>query len=180
MRASAEWRPEQLSEPSPMKSPEPITINEVTVYYQKGPPKKVPIGELQIIWNTDEGLLNSVMSSSDGRYVVNLTESATLEKIDYTFRDQLKPWYELMEAGKPVDSLDYPIELSKGDGLSFSHSWSVPEDEPAAHEEFDPKIRLHFETEDGRKVIEHIPINLNLHLDEGQVKRLVRSGGDLR
>ncbi|XEC94457.1 hypothetical protein AB6A23_24595 [Paenibacillus tarimensis] len=177
MKAYAELRADEVQQ----HSKEPITINEVTVYYNQGQPKKVPIGEIHVVWNSEEGLVDfisgSSSSSGEGSYVVNLTKQATLEKVDFTFSEKLKPWFELNLSGEPVDSLDYPIELVQGDRLAFTYQWSIPDNEPAALEVYQSKIMLHFLTEDGRTVIEYVPINHNLNLSDHQLKRLVRSGG---
>ena len=42
----------------------PVTIKEATVYYSEGQPEKVPIGEINVVWDQKESLLE--MSSSRG------------------------------------------------------------------------------------------------------------------
>lgn len=180
MKATAEWRPDEVKQYNKV----PFTIREVTVYYNEGQPRKVPIGEINVVWNSSEGLLNfisgSASSNGTGSYTVKLTKPDTLKKVDYTYSEKLKPWFKLELSGNPVDSLNYPIKLLQGDHMAFTYQWSIPDNEPAAVEVYKSKIMLQFLTEDGRTVIENIPINYNLNISDRLLKRLVRSGGEFR
>jgi hypothetical protein len=178
MQASAEWKPDEVQQHSNV----PITIREVTVYYNKGQPRKIPIGEIKVVWNTGEELLESTSGSSSsngtGSYAVKITKPVTLEKVDYIYSDKLKPWFKLVLLGQSVNSLNYPIKLSQGDLLAFTYQWSIPDNEPAAYEVYKSKIILYFRMEDGRSVIEYLPINHNIYFSDSQLKQLVRSGGE--
>ncbi|MGM0884574.1 MAG: hypothetical protein ACQEXQ_26490 [Bacillota bacterium] len=178
MMASAEWIPNE-SQP---QSKEPFTIREVTVYYNEGQPQKVPIGEINVEWPKVSGLLDfrsgGGSSNGSGSYKVNLTKSVTLEKIDYSYSDKLKPWFELELSGQPVDSLSFPMKLSQGKDLEFTYQWSIPEHEPDALQVYKSKIILTFRMADGRIIMENLPINHNLYLSDSQLKKLVRSGGE--
>lgn len=178
MMASAEWIPNE----SQARSKEPFTIKEVIVFYNEGQPQRVPIGEINVEWKSGSGLLDfrssGGSSNGSGSYKVNLTQSVTLEKIDYSYSDRLKPWFELELSGQPVDSLSFPMKLSQGDNLTFTYQWSIPEHEPAALQVYKSKIVLTFKTEDGQIVMEDLPINHNFYLSDSQLKKLVRSGGE--
>jgi len=179
MQASAEWRPDLISD----DRKKPFTIREITVYYEKGQPRKVPIGEINVVWNNRDGILDfaSGSSSSDGSgsYKVYATKAAVLEKIEFTFSDKVKPWFKLELSGKTVESLDFPMKLSQDDSLAFAYQWSIPDNEPEAFTMYKSKIVFHFLLEDGRKIIEDIPINHNLYISDRQLKSFVRSGGDI-
>ncbi|MCU6707292.1 hypothetical protein M6D81_01105 [Paenibacillus sp. J5C_2022] len=176
MEASATIRPEMI----PADLPLPLVIRDATVFFDSGRSMEVPIGEIQIVAREDDGLLDFNFASSNGEYKVTLNKSATLEGIDYSYRELLEPWYELMESGVPVDKLDYPVRMAEGEGLSFSHNWSPPDDAEAAFAQFQARIILHFTLEDGSRIVEYLPINMNKHLSDEQVKRLVQSGGNLQ
>ncbi len=177
MRAAAEWMPAEAGQ----QIAAPLTIKEITVFYNKGQPRKVPIGEINVVESSGGGLLDfSSMGSSStgaGSYFVKLTRSAALEKIEYS--DSLKPWFKLNLSGQPVDSYLFPAKFSQGRILSFEYQWSFPDDEPAALVFYKPAITLYFQTEEGGAIVERIPINNNFNLSESQVKRLVRTGGAL-
>jgi hypothetical protein len=178
MMASAQWIPNESQE----QSKEPFTIREVTVFYNDGQAQKVPIGEINVEWHSGGGLMETVTSSASsngsGSYNVNLTKSVTLEKIDYSYSDRLKPWFELELSGKPVDSMSFPMKLAQGDHLAFTYQWSIPEHEPAAFHVYKSKVILTFRTEDGRIVVEELPIDQNLYISDSQLKQLIRSGGE--
>ncbi|MFD0959653.1 hypothetical protein [Paenibacillus chungangensis] len=176
MEASATIQPELIPDDLPL----PLVIRNATVFFDSGRSMEMPIGEIQIVAREDSGILDFRSASSNGEYKVTLNKSATLEGIDYSYREQLEPWYELMESGVPIDKLDYPVQMSKGQGLSFSHNWSPPDDAEAAYAQFQARIIFHFALEDGSRIVEYLPMNLNQHLSDKQVGRLVRSGGNIQ
>ncbi|USB32986.1 hypothetical protein [Paenibacillus sp. YPG26] len=163
---------------------EPITIKEATVYYSEGPPRKVPIGELQVLpasqANVVEFYSSSASSGGSGFTNGTMLQSAELERIDFTFSDRLKPYLQLELEDQPIESLEYPVSLQKGDRLSISYRWEVPEHDPVAYANYEPQCRLEFRLKDGRKVTQTFIINGNLNLSEEQMKRLVRSEGGLK
>jgi hypothetical protein len=174
MQASAELRPDLINEDRKM----PFTIRDITVYYEKGQSRKVPIGEIHVVWNKRESILDfatgSSSSNGSGSYKVYVTKAAVLEKVEYTFSNKVKPWFKLDLSGKPIESLDFPMKLLQDDSLAFAYQWSIPDNEPEAFNMYKSKIILHFLLEDGRKIIEDIPINNNLYISDRQLKSLVR------
>ncbi len=179
-KAYGEWRKEDFGEVEQV----PRSIKEATVYYSEGPPEKVPIGEIKLVWEERDGLLQSSSSggSSDGtgHYSVTVNQPLVLEQIEYSFGDRLSPIFELSAAGRNgIESIPpLPIRLDAGDPLTFSYKWSIPEEMPAASDVYKVYISLTFKTEDGRTVRDRLPINFNLYLSEEQIKRLVRTGGE--
>lgn len=178
-KANAEWRKEDFGEVEQV----PLSIKEATVYYSEGPPEKVTIGEIKVVWEKRDGLLQMSSSggSSDGtgHYSVTVNQSLVLEEIEYSFGDRLSPIFELSAAGgygdEPIPQL--PIRLKAGDPLKFSYKWNIPEEMPAASDVYRVYISLTFKTEDGRTVRDRVTVNFNLYLSEEQIKWLVRSGG---
>ncbi|MBD2869255.1 hypothetical protein [Paenibacillus arenilitoris] len=179
-KAYAEWRPDEAQAMGVKK--EPLTVREATVYYSEGEPKRVPIGEIGIEWSEYGGLLQSVSSSSSsngaGSNTVTMRKPATLEAVDYRYRDQLAPWFRLELSGRPIEEAALPMELSAGDPLSFAYQWSIPDDSPASLRVYESEMLLTFRTEEGERVTESLPINYNQYFSESQLKRLVRSGGE--
>lgn len=165
---------------SPIKTP--VTIKEATVFYSEGPPRKVPIGEIRILPDSDVELVNfySSMASSDrtGYNYGTMMKPAVLERIDFTYSDRLKPYLHLYLSDKPVEFLKYPITKQKGDGLSISYKWEIPEDSQVSYTDYQPQCRLEFRLKDGRRVTQSFMINTNFNLTDEQMKRLVRSGGE--
>jgi len=178
-KAYGEWRTEEAGQMEKV----PVTIKEATVYYSEGQPEKVPIGEINVVWDQKESLLemSSSRGSTDGtgQYSVTVKQPLTLEQVDYSFSDRLISMFELTMAGrdKPIPQL--PIRLAAGAPLTFNYKWTIPENKPAAFEVYKTYILLTFKTEDGRTIYDRIPTNFNLYLNEKQIKRLVRSGGEL-
>jgi hypothetical protein len=180
-KALAIWEPPNTNG-SALPANEPLTIREVTVYFNRGMYKKAPIGEITIVRNIHRGGFDlvSTSGSSDGsgRFSVKAQERMSLLKVDYAYVDQLKPWFKLMMSGVPMDSsYKYPLELDKGDQLEFSYQFSIPNDEPAAMEVYGGKINLHLRKSNGQTVFETIPFQYQPNLDDDQIKALVRSGG---
>ncbi|RUT33411.1 hypothetical protein EJP77_07115 [Paenibacillus zeisoli] len=167
-------------EEPPIKSP--VTVKEVTVFYSEGPPRKVPIGEITILPDSDVELVDfySSMASSDrtGYNYGTMMKPAVLERIDFTYSDRLKPYLHLYLSDKPIESLKYPISKQKGDGLSLSYKWEIPLDNPMAYVDYQPECRLEFRLKDGQRVTQSFRINVNFNLTDEQMKRLVRSGGE--
>lgn len=178
MKAFAGWN-SQGPEP-PIKAP--VTIKEATVYYNEGPPRKVSIGELRILPASDVQVVHfySSAGSSDGSgsNFGTMMKPAVLESIDFTFSDRLKPYLHLFLSDKPIDSLQYPISMGKGDNLSIYYKWVVPENSPMAYANYQSQCRLKFRMKDGHSVTQSFTINRNFHLTDAQMKRLVRSGGE--
>ena len=163
----------------------PMSIKEATVFYNEGPPEKVPIGEIQISWGKSDGLLQMSYSrgssNGTGEYNVSVNESLVLERIEYSFGDRLNPVFELTTTGgkryEPITQL--PLQLDVGDPLSFSYQWNIPDEMPAAAVVYKVYLLLTFKNENGRTVHDRIPFNFNHYLSEKQIKQLVRSGGEL-
>lgn len=178
-KAYGEWRTEEAGQMEKL----PITIKEATVYYSEGQPEKVPIGEINVLWEQKESLLETSSSrgSSDGtgQYSVTVKQPLTLEQVDYSFSDRLSSMFELTMAGRDRPIPQLPIRLAAGDPLTFNYKWTIPENTPAAFEVYKAYIFLTFKTEDGKTIYDRLPINFNLYLYEKQIKRLVRSGGEL-
>ncbi len=181
MKASAYWEPEMLGAPD--QSQLPMTIREITVHYNGRAPKRVPIGEVLLMPDRREGLLNFIMggASSDGtgNSKVRLTRQATLEKVDYAYSDRIGPGFRLELDGQPIEEQSFPRELREGDLLEFTYAWLAQENERIVLEGYQIKVQLHFRTPEGRTTVETIPVNRNVYLSEAQVKRLVRAGGEL-
>ncbi|MGG1636753.1 hypothetical protein [Paenibacillus sp. NRS-1760] len=179
MRASGQLIPDLINEERKI----PFTIREIKVYYEKGQSRKVPIGEINVLWNKRESILDfasgSSSSNGSGSYKVYVRKAAVLEKIEYTFSDKVKPWFKLDLSGKPLALVEFPMKLSQDDSLAFTYQWSIPDNELEAYTMFKSKIILHFKLDDGQEMIENIPINHNLNFSERQLKRLVRSGGEM-
>ncbi|MEK3884980.1 hypothetical protein [Paenibacillus sp. PL2-23] len=179
-KAYGEWRKDDLGEMEPV----PITIREATVFYNDGPSEKVPIGEINVVWEKEEGLLQSSSSGSSsdgtGHYSVTVQQPVILEQVDVSFSDRLGSSLELSMTGKDADDPhpQLPMSLNTGDPLTFNYKWSLPEELPGASEVYKASILLTFQTEDGRTVHERIPLSFNHYLDEKQIKELVRLGGD--
>ncbi|WP_028610068.1 hypothetical protein [Paenibacillus harenae] len=178
-KAYGEWRTEEAGQM--VKAP--VKIKEATVYYNEGQPEKVPIGEINVVWEKREGLMETSSSrgSSDGtgQYSVTVKQPLTLEQVDYNFSDRLSTMFELSMAERDEPISQLPIRLAAGDPLTFNYKWTIPEEAPAAFEVYKAYILLTFKTEDGRMVYDRIPINFNLYLSEKQIKWMVRSGGEL-
>lgn len=180
-KAYGEWKKEDLGQMEEM----PFSIKEATVFYSEGPPERVPIGEIKVVWEKSEGLLQTTSSggSSDGtgHYSVTVNQPLVLEQIDYSFGDRLSPIFDLSVTGGNADEpiLQLPIRLDAGDPLTIDYKWSIPDEMPAASDVYKEYILLTFKTEDGRTVRDRIPINFNSYLDEKQIKWLVRNGGGL-
>lgn len=177
-RAYGEW----LSDEREQEQKEPLIVREITVFYNTGQSEKVSIGEINVVRGNGRGLLNMIStrgsSNGTGEYSVIIQQSAKLVHVDYAYKERISPWFTLELAGEPVQSLEYPLELLEGEQLAFSYRWSIPDDESIAYEVYNTKILLTFELEDGSIVNESIPVNFNYHLNDGQIKRLVRSGGE--
>jgi hypothetical protein len=177
-KAYGEWRTEIAGQMEKV----PITIKEATVYYSEGQPEKVPIGEINVLWDQRESVLqmSSSRGSSDGtgQHSVTVKQPLTLEQVDYSFSDRLSSKFELTMEGRDITP-QLPIRLAAGDPLTFNYKWTIPENTPAAFEVYKAYILLTFKTEDGRTIYDRLPTNFNLYLYEKQIKRLVRSGGDL-
>jgi hypothetical protein len=143
----------------------------------------VPIGEINVVWDQKESLLEMSSSggSSDGtgHYSVTVKYPLILEQVDYNFSDKLGSGFKLSMAGQNEPILQLPVRLTAGDPLTFNYKWTIPENTPAAFEVYKTYILLTFKTEDGRTIYDRIPTNFNLYLNEQQIKRLVRSGGEL-
>jgi len=178
MKASAYWKPDMLGAPD--ESQLPLAIREITVHYNGRAPKKVPIGEIMLMADTREGLLDFIMGSSSsdgtGSYKVRLTQPAKLDKIDYAYSDRIGSGFRLELDGRPVEEQTFPRELDEGDLLAFSYAWLPHENERVVLEEYQIKVQLHFRTEDGQAIVESIPVNRNVYLSESRVKELVQSG----
>lgn len=177
--AYGEWRAEYIEHMEKV----PLTIREATVYYSEGQPEKVPIGEIIVSWDEREDLLEmqSSKGSSDGsgQYSVIVKEPLILKEIAYSFHDQQSPIFELGVAVGSKSMTQLPLSLAAGDSLTFSYKWVITGDSPAVYEVYDSDILLTFETKDGRTVHDWIPVNFNHYPNEQQIKRLVRSGGEL-
>jgi hypothetical protein len=177
-KAYGEWRTEIAGQMEKV----PITIKEATVYYSEGQPEKVPIGEINVLWDQRESVLqmSSSRGSSDGtgQHSVTVKQPLTLEQVDYSFSDRLSSKFELTMEGRDITP-QLPIRLAAGDPLTFNYKWTIPENTPAAFEVYKAYILLTFKTEDGRTIYDRLPTNFNLYLYEKQIKRLVRSGGEL-
>lgn len=178
-KAYGEWRTEEAGQMEKV----PVTIKEATVYYSEGQPEKVPIGEINVVWEKRESLVETSSSrgSSDGtgQYSAIVKQPLTMVQIDYNFSDRLSSMFELSMADgdEPIPQL--PIRLAAGDPLTFNYKWTIPEETPAAFEVYKAYILLTFKTEDGRTVYDRIPINFNHYLSEKQIKWMVHSGGEL-
>lgn len=183
MKANTKWDPISAA-PNNEKT---LSIKEVTVYYNEGPSERFQIGEIKINWKDDtaaevgqsilDGMSSGSSSDGSGAATVALNQSAVLEKIDYSYSDELKDWFKLELDGKPIDTLTMPLKLSKGKRLAFTYKWSIPDGEEAASQVFKGNILLTFRTEEGQQIEETLPINYNLYLSDSQLKQLVRSGG---
>lgn len=178
-KAYAEWSPDEAGQLEKV----PVTIKEATVYYSEGQPETVAIGEIHLVWEQQESLLE--MSSSggssngDGHYSVIAKQSLTLEQVDYHFSGRLGSMFSLSIAGQEEPVPQLPMQLAAGDPLTFNYQWTIPDDSPKAFEVYKTDMLLTFKTEDERTVTSSLPINFNLYLNEKQIKRLVRSGGEL-
>ncbi|MFB9328913.1 hypothetical protein ACFFSY_23505 [Paenibacillus aurantiacus] len=178
-KAYGEWRTgdeEQAEKAS-------ITVKEATVFYSEGPPEKVPIGEIQIVWDRRQGVLetSSTSGSTDGsgHYSVNVTQPITLEHVDYSFSDRTSATFELTMQGRGEPEPQLPLHLSTGDLLTFNYRWNIPDNSAAAYEVYKTYIMLTYKTEDGRTIQDRLPVNFNKNLSEKQMKRLARAGGEL-
>jgi hypothetical protein len=178
MKATGIW----MSEDIETMDKTPITIREVTVYFSEGEPRKVPIGEISLEWEERGEVLshNWGSSSSDGTGSSSLllNEAASLEKIELTHQDKIEPWLTVNMSGRAIEHLNMPVRFLKGNSLSVDYKWSIPDQAPAAFDIYQVKLRLYFKTEDGRSVLEEIPINHNTYISEKQLRRFVRSGGE--
>ncbi|TYP74562.1 hypothetical protein [Paenibacillus methanolicus] len=178
-KAYGEWRTEAAAQVERA----PITVKEATVYYNDGPPEKVPIGEIRVVWDRQQSVL--VMSSTsgstngNGQYSVNVTQPITLEQVDYSFSDRLGKMFELTMEGGGEPGPQLPLRMTAGDLLTFDYQWTVPDESPAAYEIYRTRILMTYKTEDGRTIHDRLPVNFNLYLSEKQMKRLVRAGGEL-
>lgn len=179
MTAAAKWDHEQAD---PLKTL-PLTVREATVYYSEGPPQKVPIGEIRIMPQAGEPVLQFISGGSSsggtGEYLGQVEKPARLEQIDYTYSSRLKPWLTLELSGQPVELLGFPVMFDAEDSFDLKYRFDIPEDDPAALEVYKLKGLLTFRTEDGRTVTEQIPINSFFSLSDRQMKRFVRSEGGI-
>ncbi|MFC4099025.1 hypothetical protein [Paenibacillus xanthanilyticus] len=177
--AYGEWR----SEAGAQVEKAPIIVKEATVFYSKGPPEKVPIGEIHVVWDQREGVLetSSASGSTDGggQYSVKVTQPITLEQVDYSLNDRLGATFELTMQGRGDPGPQLPLRLSAGDLLTFNYRWIVPDDSPAAYEVYRTRILMTYKTADGSTIHDRLPVDFNQHLSEKQIKRLVRAGGEL-
>ncbi|URN92969.1 MAG: hypothetical protein NAG76_14080 [Candidatus Pristimantibacillus lignocellulolyticus] len=178
-KAYGEWNVEEGQQMEKV----PVTIKEATVYYSEGLSEKVPIGEINVFWDQRENILETSSSSASsdgtGQYSVTVKQPVTLVKVDYSFKDRLSTMFELTMEGLEKSIPQLPLRLTTGDPLTFKYKWSMTDNIPAAFEVYKTYILLSLETEDGRMIYDRIPTNFNLYLNEKQIKRLVRSGGEL-
>ncbi|PZD97137.1 hypothetical protein DNH61_04420 [Paenibacillus sambharensis] len=178
-KAYGSWNGEE----NPPMVREPLIITEATVYYSEGPPEKVPIGEIHIMWERSEGLLESVSSggSSDGtgQYTVNVKEDLTLEQVDYSFSDRLSSLFEFNVITPDGPVTEMPIHLDAGDTLIFDYVWKIPAETAAAFEIYRANFLLSYTTGDGEIIHDRIPISFNRYLSEKQINWFARSGGEL-
>jgi len=179
MKAAADlqWNDDEL------RGKLPVTINELFVYYNEGPPAMVPIGEIRIVEDKEADVVDFIASSGSsdgsGSYTVRATQKVKLEKVDFGIKDQSKSWLNLQLANIPVNELKLPMNIEKGEAITLQYHWSNQDAEHAADEIFQSKIQLHFRTLDGRTVVESVPISQYLRLTNAQVHHLVRTGGEL-
>jgi hypothetical protein len=124
-KAYGEWRTEIAGQMEKV----PITIKEATVYYSEGQPEKVPIGEINVLWDQRESVLqmSSSRGSSDGtgQHSVTVKQPLTLEQVDYSFSDRLSSKFELTMEGRDITP-QLPIRLAAGDPLTFNYKWTIP------------------------------------------------------
>ncbi len=160
----------------------PLTIKEVLVYYNEGPPATVPIGEIRIEKASEKRVLDMVSASSSsggaGDYMARLLEKVELDQVDVAVQDQLKAWVDVELNGVPVEDLKFPMALNNNEAITLSYHWDIPDDELDSEGLFQSFIRFHFRTQDGHAIVNDVPISQNMHLSEVQVRHLVRSGGD--
>lgn len=177
--AAADWSPEELN----LEENTPLTIHEIIVHYNNGESKRVPIGEINVLWrqpvNHDPLEVASSGGSSDGTgfTAVRATQPLTVEDIDYTFRDKM-PSFELKLANTSLDELTYPIQLAERHGLNLNYRWRDFRDNPYRYDVFRSHIVLRLRDQNQREVITYLPINQNLSFSEHDIRRLVQSGGD--
>ncbi|WP_314588489.1 hypothetical protein [Paenibacillus terrigena] len=161
----------------------PMTINELFVYYNEGPPAMVPIGEIRIVADKEADVVDFIGSSGSsdgsGTYTVRATQKVKLEKVDFGIKDQSKSWLNLQLANIPVNELKLPMNIEKGEAITLQYHWSNQDAEHATSEIFQSKIQLHFRTLDGRAVVDNVPISQYVRLTNAQVRHLVLTGGDL-
>ncbi|CAM4188290.1 hypothetical protein PATA110616_00015 [Paenibacillus tarimensis] len=170
-------------EENPPMEKEPLIITEATVYYSEGPPEKVPIGEIHVMWERSEGLLESISSGGSsegtGQYTVIAEEAITLEQVDYSFSDRLNSKFEFSVVSPNGPVTEMPIQLDAGDTLIFDYAWKIPSDTATAFEVYRTNFLLTYTTGDGEIIHDRIPISFNHYLSENQVNWFVRSGGEL-
>ena len=179
MRATAEFHLSQVE----LQGKLPLVIKDVFVFYNEGPPAMVPIGEIRIDEDQGKGVLDFLSSSATsdglGNYSVRTTQEVELVQVGTANSERLKSWLNLKLADVPVSELKLPIKLDKNEEITLSYQWSIPDHERAAYEIFQSEIQLHFRMEDGRTVVEKVPITKSYQLTNAQVHHLVRTGGEL-
>lgn len=160
----------------------PLEVHELTVHYNDGTTRKVPIGEIRIVGYEREGLLEFLSaggsSNGTGGYSVRAAKPVELVKVDYSFSDRLHANFRLALGGESIDEINYPLKLAVGDILPFTYEWLQQSDDPTAYEEYGIKLHVYLRTADGRTAVETLPVSRNVYLSEEQVKRLVRAGGE--
>lgn len=177
--AYAEWRPDQTYGAGDQTS---LVIQEVTVFYDKGGAEKLPIGSINIEWRDKKGIVastgGSASSIGEGSVHMRMTQAADLDRADVSFSAEAKRWLTVRLSGVPIENIDFPLELSEGEGLSFEYEWTIP-GENAVFGVYDSDLLLYFKTEGGQPAIESARINRSASFTESELKRLVRSGGEL-
>jgi len=177
MRATAEF---QFHEDE-LQGKLPFVIKDALVYYNEGPPAKVPIGEIRIEkeqpWHIFGNSSSSMSSDGLGSYTTRATENVELFQIGLAEIERMKPWLMLNLSDESVFEMKLPITYDKNDAITFTYQWSIPDHERAAYELFQTNIQLHFRTQDGRVFVENVPITKSFQLSSAQVRHLVRSGG---
>lgn len=177
-KAFADWSPEELN----LKESTDLSIHEITVYYNNGESKRVPIGEINVLWHPNSHSLLEFASSggsSDGTgfTAVNAAEDFTIEGIHYTYQDKM-PAFEMKLANTPLDQVTYPFLAAEGHGLNLNYRWRYSEDNPYRYDVFRSNIVLNLRDKNQQEVTEYLHINHNLNFSESDIRRLVQSGGE--
>jgi hypothetical protein len=177
--ARADWLAGQVDE----SEKTPISVREVTVFYNDGRSERVPIGEIRFTWEKEEPVFETIFGTGSndgtGSFRVKLMRNATLESVDYTFRDGLAAGFEMKITHGRDEPATLPLKLAASESLNAEYRWSIPEDAPEAFVFYKGNLVFNLLTDDGEHIRATYPVNFNFYLTEKQVKRYVRAGGDL-
>ncbi|KKC46972.1 hypothetical protein VE23_07225 [Paenibacillus sp. D9] len=164
---------------------QPGKYTEATVYYNEGPPKKVPIGIIEVEDGEGDGngALNFYSSGggSDGSGFISgrLRRDSVVEEVSTSIGDNYKPLltYELkatMPGAGELVPIQLPERVPQGASLRVDYQWH--EQDPAAGipTVFRPWMTIRSQASDGTERIDKNLIQFNLYLTEAQVRALVK------